>query len=57
MSGFPPALFDEPGFSSHDVESLTLQFDGLFTIDGELYHSAASPISVSLRPPLRFMVL
>ena len=51
------ALFDEPGFSSHDVESLTLQFDGLFTIDGELYHSAANPISVSLSPPLRFMVL
>ena len=52
-----PSLFDEKGFSSRDVISMAIQFDGSYTLDGELYHSQGLPLVLSLSPPLRFLVL
>lgn len=52
-----PSLFAEPGFSSRDVTSTAIRFDGSYTLDGELYHSHGSPLVLTLSPPLRFLVL
>lgn len=52
-----PSLFDEKGFTSRDVISMAIRFDGSYTLDGELYHSQGSPLVLSLTPPLRFLVL
>ena len=52
-----PSLFTQEGFTSRDVISMAIRFDGSYTLDGELYHSQGSPLALSLSPPLRFLVL
>jgi len=52
-----PSLFAEKGFSSRDVSSMAIRFDGAYTLDGELYHSHGSPLVLTPSPPLRFLVL
>ncbi|MCP5180493.1 MAG: hypothetical protein H6993_01245 [Pseudomonadales bacterium] len=52
-----PELFARPGFETRDVRSLTLDFAGWYTIDGELYATGGQQSGISLSPPLRWVVL
>jgi len=52
-----PALFRRPGFYTRDETLLELRFNGLFTVDGDLYRFAGDVLRLSLSPRLRFVVI
>lgn len=52
-----PRLAREPGFESWSGERATLQFDGPYTIDGEIFHSAGETLTISRSDPLRWIRL
>ena len=57
MRGKPgPAMTCEQGYHSNNFAALTLNFSGVYTLDGELFDNIG-PLAIKATPPIRFIRL
>jgi hypothetical protein len=59
LSGKGKTLQEKDGYYSHNTDSLTIQMDDEYIVDGELYRSTSlhSPLQIRATSPVTFLVL